>query len=36
MDKAVMAAYGYGTSMTEPEIVIDLLKRYQELNAKKD
>ncbi|NCC59505.1 MAG: class I SAM-dependent DNA methyltransferase [Verrucomicrobiae bacterium] len=35
-DKAVMAAYGYGTSMTEPEIVIDLLKRYQELNAKKD
>ncbi len=35
-DKAVMAAYGYGASMTEPEIVADLMKRYQELSAKKD
>jgi hypothetical protein len=35
-DKAVMAAYGYGASMTEPEIVADLMKRYQELTAKKD
>lgn len=35
-DRAVMAAYGYGASMTEPEIVADLMKRYQELSAKKD
>ena len=30
-DKAVMKAYGYASSMTEPEIVADLMKRYQEL-----
>ena len=30
-DKAVMKAYGYAPSMTEPEIVADLMKRYQEL-----
>ena len=35
-DKAVMAAYGYKVSMAEPEIVDDLIKRYQELVAKKD
>jgi hypothetical protein len=35
-DKAVMAVYGYKVSMTEPEIVADLMKRYQELVAKKD
>ena len=35
-DKVVMAAYGYGASMTESEIVADLMKRYQELSAKKD
>ena len=32
-DKAVMKAYGYAPSMTEPEIVADLMKRYQELTA---
>ena len=30
-DKAVMKAYGYTPSVTEPEIVADLMKRYQEL-----
>jgi len=30
-DKAVMKAYGYAPNMTEPEIVADLMKRYQEL-----
>ena len=30
-DKAVMKAYGYASSMSEPEIVADLMKRYQEL-----
>ena len=30
-DKAVMRAYGYASSMTEPEIVADLMKRYQKL-----
>jgi hypothetical protein len=30
-DKAVMKAYCYASSMTEPEIVADLMKRYQEL-----
>lgn len=35
-DKAVMAVFGYKVSMTEPEIVADLMKRYQELVAKKD
>ena len=33
-DRAVMKAYGYAPSMTEPEIVADLMKRYQELTAK--
>ena len=30
-DRAVMKAYGYASTMTEPEIVADLMKRYQEL-----
>ena len=30
-DRAVMKAYGYAPGMTEPEIVADLMKRYQEL-----
>ena len=30
-DKAVMKACGCAPSMTEPEIVADLMKRYQEL-----
>ena len=30
-DKAVMKAYGYAPSMTEPEIVADLMKRYMDL-----
>ena len=30
-DKAVIKAYGYTSTMTEPEIVADLMKRYQEL-----
>ena len=34
-DKAVMKAYGYAPSMTEPEIVADLMKRYQELSLEK-
>jgi hypothetical protein len=33
-DKVVMAAYGYGASMTEPEIVVDLMQRYQVLVSK--
>ena len=33
-DKAVIKAYGYAPSMTEPEIVADLMKRYQVLIAK--
>ena len=33
-DRAVMKAYGYAPSMTEPEIVADLMKRYQNLTAK--
>lgn len=32
-DKAVMAAYGFKASMTEPEIVTELMKLYQELTA---
>ena len=32
-DKAVMKAYDYAHTMTEPEIVADLMKRYQELTA---
>ncbi len=32
-DRAVMKAYGYAPTMTEPEIVADLMKRYQELTA---
>ena len=30
-DRAVMKAYGYAPSITEPEIVADLMKRYQKL-----
>ena len=30
-DAAVMKAYGYSPSMTEPEIVVDLMTRYQKL-----
>lgn len=30
-DHAVMKAYGYSPSFSEPEIVADLMKRYQEL-----
>ena len=33
-DRAVMKAYGYAPTMTEPEIVADLMNRYQELTAK--
>ncbi len=33
-DRAVMKAYGYNPSITEPEIVADLMKRYQELGIK--
>ena len=32
-DLAVMKAYGYNPSITEPEIVADLMKRYQELTV---
>ena len=32
-DKAVMKAYGYKPEMTEPEIVADLMKRYQKLTG---
>ena len=28
-DRAVMAAYGFSQDMTEPEIVAELMKRYQ-------
>ena len=30
-DAAVMKAYGFASTMTEPEIVADLMRRYQEL-----
>ena len=30
-DRAVMKAYGYAPTLTEPEIVADLMKRYQTL-----
>jgi hypothetical protein len=33
-DAAVMKAYGYSPSMTEPEIVADLMTRYQKLTMK--
>ena len=33
-DKAVMEAYGFNTKMTEAEIIIELLKKYQELVEK--
>ena len=34
-DRAVMAAYGFSTKMTESECVAELFKRYQALvNAK--
>ncbi len=32
-DRAVMKAYGFAPSMTEPEIVAELMKRYQKLTA---
>ncbi len=32
-DRAVMKAYGFAPSMTEPEIVAELMKRYQGLTA---
>ena len=34
-DRAVMAAYGFSTKMTESECVAELLKRYQALIARK-
>ena len=33
-DKAVMAAYGFSTKMTESECVSELMKMYQQLTAK--
>lgn len=33
-DRAVMKAYGFTPTMTEPEIVAELMKRYQELTRK--
>lgn len=33
-DKAVMAAYGFSTKMTESECVAELMKMYQQLTAK--
>jgi hypothetical protein len=30
-DRAVMKAYGYALTLTEPEIVADLMTRYQHL-----
>ena len=35
-DRAVMKAYGYAPSMTEPEIVADLMKRYRDLSSRTD
>ncbi|MBQ7697226.1 MAG: methylase [Paludibacteraceae bacterium] len=32
-DRAVMAAYGFSTKMTESECVAELFKRYQELTC---
>ena len=34
-DRAVMAAYGFSTKMTESECVAELFKRYQALIARK-
>ena len=34
-DKAVMEAYGFNTKMTEAEIIIELLKKYQEFVEKR-
>ena len=31
LDKAVMELYGYSPDMSEPEIVADLMVRYQKL-----
>ena len=31
LDKAVMELYGYPSDMTEPEMVADLMVRYQKL-----
>ena len=33
-DRAVMAAYGFSTKMTESECVAELMKLYQELTEK--
>ena len=30
-DRAVMKAYGFAPNLTEPEIVAELMKRYQAL-----
>lgn len=35
-DKAVMAAYGFAPSLSEPEMVAELLKRYQALVSSKE
>jgi hypothetical protein len=35
-DRAVMAAYGFSTKMTESECVAELFKRYQALTARKE
>ena len=34
-DRAVMAAYGFSSKMTESECVAELLKRHQSLVAEK-
>lgn len=34
-DRAVMAAYGFSTKMTESECVAELMKMYQELTETK-
>ena len=34
LDDAVMKLYGFGKDATEPKIVADLMKRYQELTKK--
>ena len=32
-DRAVMAAYGFPKDMSEPDIVAELMKMYQEMTA---
>lgn len=32
-DRAVLKAYGFSATMTEPEIVAELMKLYQKLTA---